>query len=132
MTACSSLLCCTCMVQGMAKGELCPGCGSEHDSPAIPAGTVVVKVVGSLMIYSATCKELVQLKQMKEHINSNVVPPSPSKLTLGQMIGCPSDAPPSDAERKLATSLVKRISNTSSCSSSPVLSLPTAGQVCLL
>ena len=55
--------------------------------------------------------------------------PSPSKLTLGQMMARPPDAPASDAERKLATAVVKRISHSSRSTSSSVLSLPTVGQV---
>ena len=45
------------------------------------------------------------------------------------MMAHPPDAPASDAERKLATALVKRMSHSSRSTSSSVLSLPTAGQV---
>ena len=130
MTECSNLLCCTCAVEILQHREICPACRCHHTAPPISAGAVVVKVVGSLLVHCATCGSSIELKKMKEHLLSNcsqVLPPSPSQLTLGQMMACSADTPASDAERKLATALVKRISLSSSTSS--VLTLPTAGQV---
>ena len=60
---------------------------------------------------------------------------SASRLTLGQIMSQPADAPPTVVEKKLASSVVKRILNTSahqsSSSSADLVRVPTAGQVTL-
>ena len=133
MTACSNLLCCTCAVEMLRHKHPCPACKSNHSAPPISAGAVVIKVVSSLLLHCSSCGSIVELQKMKQHLHSNCTHaqplPSPSKLTLGQMMARPPDAPASNAERKLATVLVKRISQSSPSTSSSVLSLPTAGQV---
>lgn len=131
MKPCSHLLCCTCAVELLRQKGLCPACGSSHSAPPIPAGAVVCKVVGSLLLHCASCGCTVELQKIKEHLGSKctqLLQPSPSKLTMTQIMARPADAPPSADERKLATALVRRMSN-SSQSTSQVLSLPTAGQV---
>ena len=129
MTQCSNLLCCACAVKVLCQREPCPACGCAHTATPISAGIVLVKVVGSLLLSCASCGASTELSKMQEHLESNcskALPPSPNRLTLGQMMACSIDTPASDAEKKLATSLIKRISLSSS---SNTVTLPTGGQV---
>ena len=48
MTPCSNVVCCMCAVDNLQQAEPCPGCGTHHSSPPIPAGTLINKIVGSL------------------------------------------------------------------------------------
>ena len=56
---------------------------------------------------------------------------SPSKLTVGQILSRPLTSPPTSAERKAATHVVKRLIRLSADSPAPkdIVKLPTAGQV---
>lgn len=90
-----------------------------------------MKLVGSLLVRCEHpgCGEAVQLQQLRSHLESGCQvsgAPSPSKMSIGQALSRPLDAPPTSAERKLATSVVKRLMH---ASPTPVVSLSTAGQV---
>ena len=111
MTTWSHLLCCTCAVELLRQKGLCPACGSSHSAPPILAGAVVCKVVESLLLHYASCGSTVELQKIKEHLGSKctqLLQPSPSKLTMTQIMACPAEAPSAD-ERKLATPLVRRM-----------------------
>ena len=87
----------------------------------------------------STCGQTSELHKPKDHMASGcseVVSLSPSKLPIGEILSRPQDALPTNAEKRLATSIIKRMLNTSpsssssSCSSSTeIVTLPTGGQV---
>ncbi len=135
-TNCGKLACCNCMIHYLQNNETqpasCPCCGSTHGGIPTPAAEVVQKVVGSLLLRCEClgCGKAVQLHQLRDHVESGCQRTelnSPSKLTVGQILSRRLDAPPTSAEQRVATSVVKRLINTSP--SSGHVSLPTAGQV---
>ena len=130
------LLCHKCMgVHFKAHASNSPCCETSHSpSSFIPAPEVLVKIISALVLRCSTCNSSIELRRIREHTASGCVhttPPSPSRLTLGQIMSQPADAPLMAVEKKLATSMVKRILNTSpqQSSSTDIISLPTAGQV---
>ena len=134
---CGKLVCFRCLEQYWQKnrGENmdtypCPSCDGSHDTAPSPAADVLVKVIGALLLHCSVCRETVRLEQLNTHLESNCTErgnaPSPSKLTVGQILCRPTNAPPTATEKKVATSVVKRLLHTSD---SDVVSLPTAGQV---
>ncbi len=134
--SCGKLVCCECIVRHLQDNESqpisCQCCGSSHDVSPRPAAEVIVKVVGSLLVHCehSGCGDVVQLQKLRGHMESGCRmsgAPSPSKTTVSQILARPLSAPPTNAERKVATSIVKRLINTGS--SPDVVSLPTAGQV---
>ena len=134
-TNCGRLVCYRCIATHFkAHKNSLSCCGAEHPASSfIPAPDVLVKIIANLIIRCSSCNSTVELKTMSAHITSGctlTVPPSPSRLTISQVMSQPADAPLMKAEKKLATSVVKRIFNTSpQQSSSDIISLPTAGQV---
>ena len=130
ITACGSLLCYICTVQSLHQGEQCPACQALHSSVPYPGGKVVTAVIGSLLLHCISCGALVELQRLKEHQDSGclAVPLTSSKVTLEQLLLRPVTAPLTADEKKLATSLVKRLTNTSP-SAENILTLPTSGQV---
>ena len=142
-TGCGKLMCYTCVAAHLHTEGPYPCCGKDHQTAdhqtasLSPAGDVVVKIIGTLLLRCSDCGSTVELGRMREHRESKcavVVPPSPSRLTLRQM-SQPADAPPTVVEKKLASSVVRSIMNTSahqsSSSSADLVTLPTAGQVTL-
>ena len=135
---CGKLVCLKCLEQYWQKngGEAmetypCPLCdNASHDTAPTPAADFLVKVIGALQLHCSVCRETVRLEQLNNHLKSNctdrITAPSPSKLTVGQILCRPTDAPPTPTEKKVATSVIKRLLHTSD---SEVVSLPTAGQV---
>ena len=138
-TGCDKLMCYTCVAAHLHTEGPYPCCGKDHQTASLsPAGDVVVKIIGTLLLRCSDCGSTVELGRMREHRESKcavVVPPSPSRLTLRQIMSQLADAPPTVVEKKLANSVVKRIMNTSahqsSSSSADLVTLPTAGQVTL-
>ena len=136
-TSCGKLVCYKCIAKHFRGGQSKPICCSAEHPPTsfLPAPEVLVKVISNLIIHCSSCSNTVELKTMSSHIASGcalTVPPSPSRLTIGQIMSQPADAPLMAAEKRLATSVVKRIFNTSpqdSGLSADIISLPTAGQV---
>ena len=135
--SCGKLLCHKCMgVHFKAHASNFPCCETSHSpSSFIPAPEVLVKIISVLVLRCSTCNSSIELRRIREHTASgcvHTIPPSPSRLTLGQIMSQPADAPLMAVEKKLATSMVKRILNTSpqQSSSTDIISLPTAGQVC--
>ena len=138
-TPCCKLVCAMCMVrhiQDQPPGS-CPCCDTEHDpssSTIAPASDVVMKVLGTLLIRcdQPSCTEVVELQNLRLHVKCGckrqMLPYSPSKLTVGQLLACPLEAPPSSTEQRAATSIVKRMMYISS-EESRVVKLPTAGSV---
>ena len=132
------LVCMKCLEQYWQKngGEAmetypCPSCdNASHNTAPTPAAHVLVKVIRALLLHCSVCRDTVRLEQLNNHLKSNctdrISAPSPSKLTVGQILCRPTDAPPTPTEKKVATSVVKRLLHTSD---SEVVSLPTAGQV---
>ena len=117
-TSCGKLLCYTCIVAHLHMSDIpYPCCGELHEPSTLsPAGDVAVKIIGSLLLHCSRCTSTVELRKMREHITSNctvLIPPSPSRLTVRQIMSQPADAPPTGVEKKLASSVVKRILNTS-------------------
>jgi hypothetical protein len=110
----------------------CPSCDNgSHDAAPTPAADVLVKVIGALLLHCSVCRETVRLEHLNNRLKSNCTErrtaTSPSKLTVGQIICRPTNAPPTATEKKVATSVViKWLLHTSD---SEVVSLPTAGQV---
>ena len=100
-----------------------------------------MKVLGDLLVTcdKPLCTEVVALKNLQKHMASGCTHEihtfSPSKLTVGQILSRPLTSPPTTAERKAATSVVKRLIGTSadgegtSRSRKDMVRLPTAGQV---
>ena len=122
MTPCSYLLCCTYMCCGGDEAEGSLLSRSSHSAPSISAGVVVYEVVGSLQSHCASCGSTLELQRMKKYLNSKCTQWLPIKTHhCTQMMECPADAPLSAEARKLATALVRWISN-SSLSTSQVLS----------
>ena len=118
----------------------CPCCddGLHASSPTV-AADVMYKIVGSLLLHLTACREVVQLGQLNSDLESGcqlTSAPSPSKLTMGQILSRPADATPTATEQRVATSVVKHLLNTSpstsASSSAEVVSLPTAGQVYII
>ena len=105
----------------------CPSCDNAgHNTAPTPVTDVLLKVIGTLLLHCSVCRETVQLEQLNNHLKSErSTVPSPSKLKVGQILCRPTDAPTA-TEKKVATSVVKRLLHTSD---SEVVSLPTAGQV---
>lgn len=126
--ACGGLFCYICAMATTKQNEQCPACGSLHDGTPNPAGKIVTTVIGSLLLHCTSCGVLIELQSLKQHQQSScslVEPPAPSKITLEQLLLRPANAPLTTDEKKLATSLVRRQTDTSS----NVLTLPTGGQV---
>ena len=135
---CGKLVCLACLDQfwqksGMEAAETypCPSCDAGyHDLVPTAAADVISKVIGSLLLHCYICREVVRLEHLSTHLQSNCTErstaPSPSRLTVGQILCRPANAPPTTAEKRVATSVVKRLLHTSA---SEVVSLPTAGQV---
>ena len=149
-TPCRKLACSVCIASLLRTCELdhfpCPSCKEFHEinKASFPEATdVVMNVLGDLLLTcdKPLCTEVVALKNLRKHAVSGCsheTPTfSPSKLTVGQIISRPLTSPPTTAERKAATSVVKRLISTSTddgqpsapCSSRNVVRLPTAGQV---
>ena len=148
--ACGKVVCCKCITEYMQQNgsdsESFPCCGRAHISFPIPAAAVIVQVVGSLLLRCSTCQRGVELRVIREHRDSGCIAgslPSSSQQTVDQILSRPLDAPPTTAERKLATAVIKRMinsptsapsSSTPSASPTPsslpdLVSLPTGGQV---
>ena len=131
VAACGSLLCYICAVQSLHQGDQCPAWQALHSSAPYSGGKVVTAVIGSLLLHCISCGALVELQRLKEHQDSGcslAVPPTSSQVTLEQLLLRPVTAPLTAEEKKLATSLVKRLTNTSP-SAEKILTLPTSGQV---
>ena len=139
-TICGKLLCLQCLEKYWQNKESdqttypCPCCddGLHESAPTVAADVVY----GLLLLNCTTCREVVQLGQLNSHLESGCrlsSAPSPSKLTMGQILSRPADAPPTATEQRVATSVVKRLLNTSpstsASSSAEIVNLPTAGQV---
>lgn len=99
-----------------------------------------MKVLGDLLVTcdKVGCTEVVALKNLRKHMDSGCTHEmhtfSPSKLTVGQILSRPLTSPPTTAERKAATSVVKRLMGSSPdgeglCATGDIVKLPTAGQV---
>ncbi len=121
---------CECIIRHLQDNKSqpisCQCCGSSHDDSPRPAAEVIVKVVGSLLVHCehSGCADVVQLQQLGGHLESGCrmsEAPSPSKTTLSQILVRPLSAPPTNADRKVTTSITGY--------SQDVVSLPTAGQV---
>ena len=144
-TPCKKIVCSVCISGLIIQSDLaafsCPSCKGTHnvtESSFPPASEVVMKVLGGPLVNCEVCNSVVSLRSLKGHISSGcttVATYSPSKLTVGQITSRPLFSPPTQAERKAATNIVRRIlaSNSppgpSGLSSQQVVKLPTAGQV---
>ena len=146
-TPCGKLECAVCITTLLSKSDIdsfsCTSCKEVHiiDASYPAASDVLLKILGELLLTcdSPSCSTLVALKNLKEHVMSGckLTTPtfSPSKLTIQQITSCPLTSPPTNAERRVATNVVKRLmcSSTSHVASipgiAPVVKLPTAGQV---
>ena len=95
-TICRKLLCLQCLEKYWQNKESdqitypCPCCDDGlHESAPTVAADVVYKIVGSLLLHCTTCREVVQLGQLNSHLESGCQlssAPSPSKLTMGQIL----------------------------------------------
>ena len=95
-SSCGKLLCHKCMrVHFKAHASNFPCCETSHSpSSFIPAPEVLVKIISVLRC--STCNSSIELRRTREHTASGCVhttPPSPSQLTLGQIMSQPADAP---------------------------------------
>ena len=127
-TPCRKLVCTTCVLHLLQSCNLnhypCPSCKEAHtiDTAAFPeASTVVMSVLGDLLVKCdrVECTQVVALKHLRRHLASGCsdrAPTfSPSKLTVAQILSRPLTSPPTSAERKAATSVVKRIMKALKC-----------------
>ena len=144
-TPCRKLVCSTCVVSLLRSCSIdhfpCPSCKGTHEITvsSFPEATeVVMKVAGELLVTCdrVGCSEVVPLKNLRTHMNSGCTYAfhtfSPSKLTVGQILSRPLTSTPTTAERRAATSVVKRLMGSSPAgqgSCTDVVKLPTAGQV---
>ncbi len=120
---CGKFVCCECIIRHLQDNEplliSCQCCGSSDDASPRPTAEVIVRVVGSLLVHCehSGCGDVVQLQQLRGHLDSGCRmsgAPSPSKTTLSQILARPLSAPPTNTERKVATSIVKRLISTGS------------------
>ena len=142
-TECRKLVCATCipsLLHSSENGQYnCPSCKEPHKicaSTFPEASDVVVNVLGDLLVRceEPNCIEVVALKNLKKHVASGCVCKvptfSPSKMTVSQILSRPLTSPPTTAEKKVATTVVKRIIASDQQASQPdMVQLPTAGQV---
>ena len=115
-----------------------PCCKGAHTSLPIPAADIIVKVMGSLLLHCSSCQVVVELRHLKAHHDSGCQAtfrsPLSSQQTVEEILTQPLDAPPTATEKKLATSLIRRMMNdhsTTTTGSCSMVSLPTGGQVSL-
>ena len=112
----------TCIAALISKSDLstftCPSCKQFHqvtESSYPAASNVLIKVLGPffLMCDVTSCHKVVVLKNLKSHVESGCrldIPTfSLSELTVGQIISCPLMSPPTTADKKAATNVVKRL-----------------------
>ena len=144
-TPCGKTVCGVCISMAISKcvsleSYTCTSCSGVHtisDASYPAAPDLLIKVLGELLLTCdiASCSEVVALKNLKTHVQSGckaTLPTfSPSKLTIGQIVSRSLTSPPTAAERKAATSVVKRLMSSppGPLHSSSVVKLPTAGQV---
>ena len=144
-TPCRKLVCSVCIALLLRSCRInhlpCPYCSVDHEvtETSFPEATdIVMKVLGDLLMKceNPLCTEVVALKNIRKHMAYGCMQEmhtfSPSKLTVGQILSCPLTSPPTTAERKAATSVVKRIIASKSGEekqSQNIIKLPTAGQV---
>ena len=133
LTLCGKMVCMGCFVAHMKGGSgVCPGCSSHHehgiDNVQSPP-EVVVKLIGRLytsgvraLLASNTCSCRISLASgCRQHLQ---LPPDP---TVGQLLSQSPHTPTTAIERRVATSLVKRM-----LAESPeenIVELVTGGQV---
>ena len=143
-TACGKLLCSVCIAQAISSCDLaayiCTSCQSPHTQSCYPAASeVVMKVLGSLLLTcdEQSCSEVVALKDLRRHVESGCKVRShtfsPSQLTVSQVSSQPLTSPPTTAEKRAASNVVKRLLHATPqpgpSGLQPVIKLPTAGQV---
>ena len=135
LTLCGKMICMDCFVAHMKGGSaVCPGCSSDHEhgignvqSPP----EVVVKLIGGLYIRceGPACQQYVQLQNLADHLASGCRQHLhlPLDQTVGQLLSQSPHTPTTAIERRVATSLVKRM-----LAESPeenIVELVTGGQV---
>ena len=124
---CGKLACCMCIEQ--YTNITFPCCEEEHTSSPIVAADMIVKVIGSLSLHCSKCQIPGELKHFRQHFDSGCVDVRTGHLdqvvqTVHQILSRPHDAPPTVAERKLASSVMQRMMNSSSSSTDSLVSLP--------
>ena len=129
---CGKLACCMCIEQ--YTNITFPCCGEEHTSSPIVAADMIVKVIGSLLLHCSKCQIPVELKHLRQHFDSGCEDVRTGHLdqvdqTVPQILSRPHDAPPRVTERKLASSVMRQMMNSSSSSTDGLVSLPRGGQV---
>ena len=118
-TPCKKIVCSMCISGLIIPSDLaefsCPSCKEIHDITETsfpPASEVVIKVLGGLLINCDVCNSVVSLRSLKSHTSSGcttVATYLPSKLTVRQITSRPLYSPPTEAERKAATNIVRWI-----------------------
>ena len=135
LSSCQKMICADCWIAHLQGGsEECPGCAEHHElnvqniqSPP----DVVVKLIGGLYVRCEGCQQYVQLQLLAAHVASGCQqhPQLLPDTTVGQLLSQSPCTPTTAVERRVATSLVKRM-----LAESPegnVVQLSTGGQVIL-
>ena len=96
-TPCDRLFCYICIMNSEDGTYAC--CEEQHDTGPKPASasSLVTQMIGSLLVHCSVCNTTTQLQNIKEHMDSRckvVSYPSPSKLTVGQLLTQSPDTPP--------------------------------------
>ena len=68
------VVCCNCVTEYMeqngSESSIYPCCSGTHTTLPIPAAAVVVQLVGSLQLCCGACKTPIELREIREHVNS--------------------------------------------------------------
>ena len=135
LSSCGKMVCADCLVACMQGGsDVCPGCRNHHEFGVKNVQSppeFVVKLIGGLYVRceAPTCQQYVQMQDLANHLASGCqqqhqLPPEP---TVGQLLSQSPHTPTTAIERRVATSLVKRM-----LAESPegnIVELATGGQV---
>lgn len=119
LTACSSLICTSCLIKWieLSKGTKCPVCHHTHllTLPEInPLEGIHLRLISSLLVTCDLCRQSLHLSEIKSHPEVCGTPSTgcsvtSHELTAEDILTQPITSPPSKIEQEVASKLVKRM-----------------------
>jgi hypothetical protein len=133
---CGKTICLECSTRWLADNSGCPTCKAPLQDHMRPPSQVTMSALsGQLFECDQGCNRTVKAIDYKEHIKSKCQAHfehstlSPSRTTVHDLLKKGIDTPTTPTERKVAQHLLKRMMNERSGNDTPLLQVPTRGQV---